>query len=226
MKIYIPILVAFLFVYQMNNLYSQETCKVLIPDLVGSYTGKCKNGLAHGKGIAEGKDRYEGKFKNGVPDGNGKYTWSTGDIYEGNWENGKKEGDGKLIFKVGGIDSVKIGIWKDDKFFRKIKPKPYTILKTEGITRNYIQRSSDGDKVLFAFMMDGVPNQGISDFSYTSNSGSSFNLGQKFGIENIIFPFKCRILYSTISPTGATRYRVEFEIEIVEPGLWEITLNN
>jgi hypothetical protein len=33
-------------------------CKVISPDISGSYTGDCKHGLAHGKGIAQGKDRY------------------------------------------------------------------------------------------------------------------------------------------------------------------------
>ena len=39
---------------------AQETCKVLKPEISGSYLGDCKKGLANGKGIARGTDGYEG----------------------------------------------------------------------------------------------------------------------------------------------------------------------
>ncbi|MGC9375584.1 MAG: hypothetical protein ACP5DQ_11160 [Bacteroidales bacterium] len=34
-------------------------------------------------------DKYEGKFKNGLPHGSGKYTWSNGDNYDGQFKKGK-----------------------------------------------------------------------------------------------------------------------------------------
>ena len=45
------------------HVYAQQTdCKVTMPKLSGTYTGGCKKGLAQGKGIAQGVDRYEGQF--------------------------------------------------------------------------------------------------------------------------------------------------------------------
>ena len=41
-----------------------QPCKVIPDSLQGSYSGKCKDGLAHGKGIARGVDFYKGEFKN------------------------------------------------------------------------------------------------------------------------------------------------------------------
>ena len=37
-------------------------CTVNKASISGFYTGECKKGLAHGMGIAQGTDRYEGHF--------------------------------------------------------------------------------------------------------------------------------------------------------------------
>lgn len=208
------------------NLYSQESCKVLKQEIADKYIGKCKNGLAHGKGIAEGKDKYEGKFKFGLPNGYGKYTWSNGEIYEGSWNNGKKEGDGKLFYKVNGVDSVKIGIWKNDLFFKKITPDPYSVIRESGITRYTIRRIGDGSKLMFMFYQDGRTNHRVNNLSINTNSGSSLTTGQRVGVENVIFPLKCKVTYSTPNSTGAVSLYILFEIEIKEPGDWEIAINN
>ena len=92
------ILPIFLFL-NFNSSFSQEACKVLKPEIADKYEGGCKNGLANGKGIAEGADKYVGRFKNGLPNGTGKYTWSTGEVYDGGWNEGKKEGNGKFFYK-------------------------------------------------------------------------------------------------------------------------------
>ena len=67
-------------------------CKVLITGISGKYSGGCRKGLAHGKGTAQGMDTYAGKFKRGLPDGTGIYTWADGSYYEGQWKAGKREG--------------------------------------------------------------------------------------------------------------------------------------
>ena len=68
--------------------YSQVgDCKVLKPEIAGIYSGDCKKGLANGKGIAEGIDKYEGKFKDGLPHGNGTYQYANGEIYQGDFKN-------------------------------------------------------------------------------------------------------------------------------------------
>ena len=57
--------------------------KVLLNEISGSYKGGCRDGLAEGKGNAEGEDRYSGEFKAGLPDGKGKYTYKNGNVYNG-----------------------------------------------------------------------------------------------------------------------------------------------
>jgi hypothetical protein len=67
----------------------QTDCKVSLNDLYGHYKGECKNGKAHGKGEAIGNDKYEGQFANGLPNGQGTYTWLDGASYTGQFQNGK-----------------------------------------------------------------------------------------------------------------------------------------
>lgn len=85
------------------------------------YEGSCLKGLSDGLGVVRfangdelrgqfkqgqligGKaeihyangDRYTGGIKNGLPDGEGIYTWRNGDTYKGPFENGKKDGAGQ-----------------------------------------------------------------------------------------------------------------------------------
>jgi hypothetical protein len=69
-------------------------CKVLDPELQGSYSGGCKDGLAEGHGKASGIARYEGEFRAGRKQGKGVKTWPSGDRYEGDFVADRKEGKG------------------------------------------------------------------------------------------------------------------------------------
>ena len=100
-----------------GQLFSQESgCKVLLPSISGTYTGKCKNGLAHGKGIAQGTDRYEGRFYKGYPQGPGTYTWKDGSYYKGQWSEGLMQGKGMMVYKTADGDSVVNGYWQEGKY--------------------------------------------------------------------------------------------------------------
>lgn len=98
MKINISVLIIMFFL-AIGLRAQQNDCKVLLESISGTYEGKCKNGLAHGKGIAQGTDRYEGTFVKGLPSGRGVYKWADGSFYDGEWKDGKKEGKGKLVKK-------------------------------------------------------------------------------------------------------------------------------
>jgi len=123
--------------------YSQN-CEVDRESLKGAYTGDCKKNKAHGKGKAVGTDTYEGEFKNGIPDGQGTYTWSNKNVFEGKYVKGLRDGKGTMTFKKEGRqDSVVEGYWKKDSYIGKHE-KPYEIIsKTGSITKVEVEYSSD-----------------------------------------------------------------------------------
>jgi hypothetical protein len=123
--------------------YSQ-TCEVDKESLKGTYNGDCKKNKAHGKGKAVGVDTYEGEFKNGIPDGEGTYTWSNKNVFEGKYLKGLREGKGKMTIKrEGAQDSVIEGFWKKDAYIGK-NEKPYIVHSKTGSVRNVeIQYTSD-----------------------------------------------------------------------------------
>ncbi|HEX6168191.1 MAG TPA: hypothetical protein VFZ33_00765 [Chitinophagaceae bacterium] len=115
--------------------YSQ-TCEVDKESLKGTYTGDCKKNKAHGKGKAVGIDIYEGEFKNGVPDGQGTYTWANKNTFEGKFIKGLREGKGKMTMKIAGAqDSVVEGFWKKDAYIGK-NEKPWIVHSKTGSVRD------------------------------------------------------------------------------------------
>jgi hypothetical protein len=56
---------------------------------------------------------YEGYFVDGLYSGQGKYSFSNGDIYTGSFLNGKKHGKGTYYDKSSGV--TKTGTWVNDK---------------------------------------------------------------------------------------------------------------
>jgi hypothetical protein len=48
-------------------------------------------------------NKYEGEFKNGLPDGKGKYSFADGEIYSGEWSKGMPHGLGQYKFRDGRI---------------------------------------------------------------------------------------------------------------------------
>jgi hypothetical protein len=123
--------------------YSQ-TCEVDKESLKGTYTGDCKKNKAHGKGKAVGIDIYEGEFKNGIPDGQGTYTWSNKNVFEGKYIKGLREGKGKMIMKrEGAQDSVVEGFWKKDAYIGK-NEKPWIVHNKTGSVRTVeVEYTSD-----------------------------------------------------------------------------------
>lgn len=207
-------------------LSAQENCKVLKEEISGKYEGNCKNGLAHGNGLAIGKDIYHGKFKKGLPHGYGTYTWLTGEKYVGYFKEGKRNGKGNYSFSNHGKDSTYNGMWKNDSLTKIILPPKYKIEKNINVTRYSIQRMSTGNRVLFLFLQNGVANTTITNFHLISTKGTNTSLGEKQGFENIQFPVTCKVTYLTLSSSRVATLRVEFEVTINEPGDWVITLHN
>ncbi len=85
-------------VEKINNvekaIEKQET-KVVTESCI---SGNCKNGtgsMQYQTGI------YEGTWQNGLRNGQGKYTWTNGDVYQGTWLNDNRHGYGEYVWHDG-----------------------------------------------------------------------------------------------------------------------------
>ena len=87
----------FLFAFASHFAMAAE-CKVVDPELQGQYEGGCKNGLAHGHGVARGTAQYEGEFRKGLKHGKGVKSWSWGDRYEGGFVEDRRQGRGMYVW--------------------------------------------------------------------------------------------------------------------------------
>ena len=84
----------------------------------GMYEGKFRNGIFNGQGtytFLDGKN-YVGEFRNGKFNGQGTYIYGIGKLkgekYEGEWKNGKRTGQGTYTWSNG---DKYVGEYKDEK---------------------------------------------------------------------------------------------------------------
>jgi hypothetical protein len=208
-------------------LFSQENCSVLVKELEGSYAGDCKKGMAHGMGQAQGIDSYKGRFSKGLPHGTGTYTWSDGRIYEGEWSKGLRDGEGTMTYPIEGKDSVSAGLWKDDIYKGKIVVPAYKVTRTSGVARSSITKSSDvGSGFRLGITLAGRSNSDLEDFSMVCGSGSEYQSGSYYGIQDAAVPYSVMIRYRTWNNLHSTQHDVVFEFTINEPGSFEVSLSH
>jgi hypothetical protein len=201
----------------------QEGCKVLLPGISGAYVGECKKGLAHGKGLAQGTDRYEGHFSKGLPEGKGVYKWADGSWYDGEWKGGMRNGHGKFVRG----DSIAEGFWKADSYQGKKPVAPYKIQANRNVQRWTITKSVELDTgVRIKLMIGGQENSEVEDFTLAYSSGNEFKNVGTYGIEHASVPLDVTIRYTTWNQLHSAQYDVLFEVTITEPGTWNITLVN
>lgn len=225
MKISKSLFVALVLSISTLCVYAQEGCKVLNENLQSNYEGKCKDHLANGKGTARGIDTYTGLFKKGYPHGKGIYKWSTGEYYDGEWSQGKREGIGEYHYTINTKEAIQSGIWKSDQYVGPV-PVPPNIKISQNISDVKINKTGEGEEVLIKIMMAGSNNTSITDLTLNSNSGTEFRYGSYMGYKSIVFPFTCKLTYSTPNTLRTAQYNCILEFEIAEPGRWEVKLQN
>lgn len=94
-----------------NWVTSRQGCKVWSstpqPNETVSWTGPCRNKLAHGKGtliwFLDGRpsETYEGQLQGGHYEGQGLQTWPTGARYEGAYRKDRAHGRGVYRTETG-----------------------------------------------------------------------------------------------------------------------------
>jgi hypothetical protein len=218
------LLLVFLYFISIQ-LFSQDDCKVLVPEIAGQYIGNCKKGLAHGKGLAIGLDRYEGDFKKGFPDGKGTYVWSNGEVYTGEWQKGKRQGFGERTYFNEEDTLLMSGMWDNNEYMGPVPEKP-KVLTSDGIERYAFQRQGDGNQITINFFINGSNNISLEDLSVIQSSGTLFRSGGTIGIESISFPLSCKISYYSWNKMHTSRVFSRFEFQITQTGRWVLNIHN
>jgi len=201
-------------------------CKVLMPAISGTYTGDCKNGLAHGKGISAGTDRYEGEFNRGLPNGDGIYEYNGGPVYKGEWSKGLKHGRGEITYHTLRGDSVIKGFWRADDYIGRENLPSYDIVRKDNLLSVNISKEGSGNTIVIRYLMKGQINSKVRGLSMVYSSGTTFKTGTYEGLQDVRFPLELKITYNTNNPISRSSFDVVFECIINEAGKWEITLNN
>ena len=211
--------------------YSQN-CEVDKESIKGTYTGDCKKNKAHGKGKAVGADTYEGEFKNGIPDGEGTYTWSNKNVFQGKFLKGLREGKGKMIFKrEGAQDSVVEGFWKKDAYIGKYE-KPWMVHGKTGSVRDIeidysndplarvkivVTNTTGGAQTSSGFIMPRhkVDNVQVLKGHYERLTSLEAHLkSTETTLIEVIFPFRIKLNIG----------REEVEIEFFEQGSYTVNI--
>jgi hypothetical protein len=220
--IFMLIFFSFLSVY---GLWAQAECKVLVQALNEEYEGKCKKGLAHGKGVARGIDTYEGNFRKGLPHGKGRYEWSTGEVYDGEWRNGMRDGEGVYVFKINERDTTIAGLWEEDRYIGP-KPEKPKIIQKFNVEKVSFYRQGEGDQVEMEFYLAGIVNSSLENLAIVGSSGSEFLAGRTVGLQNVQFPFECKVTYRTYNALMTVQKDCSLEFEISQPGRWQVRIYN
>lgn len=208
------------------TLIGQENCKVLKSTISATYKGECKNGLAHGQGIATGVDSYEGNFKKGYPEGKGIYSWADGSKYVGEWKGGMRHGTGTYTFHIEDRDSIQRGLWSYDEYAGEKFPAPGVAYST-GVDRyNFKKHNSGLNRVLVDIYQNGSRSKNITGFNMTSSSGTDLVVSQSVGFNNVEFPVTIKMFYNTQNKLNQMVYTVKFDFVIYEPGDWTVEIHN
>ena len=209
-----------------------QDCEVDMANIKGTYTGECKKGKAHGQGKSAGMDVYEGSFKSGLPDGQGTYTWSNGNVFAGKYLKGLREGKGIMTFKKEGTqDSVVEGFWKKDAYTGKYE-KPWQVHSKTGSVRSVdveftpdvvrrikiiITNTTGGAQTSSGFTMprytvDNV--QVLMGHFERMTSLESHLKSTETSLMEVIFPFRAKLNIA----------REEVEIEFFESGNYTVNI--
>jgi len=223
----IPLLVS-LFLFSTVYSFAQQqpsTCKVLLKEISGTYSGECNDSLANGKGTAKGEDSYVGTFKNGLPDGKGTYTYNNGNVYSGEWSNGLKSGKGKFKYSVNGKTTTLVGFWKDGEYAGPSKPADdYRITNISGIENYSIKRTESSENVVLISFEKVMRKYIPGDLDITITSGNKVLQNLSLAVFNYTCPFTCS-MHFVISTAGGNR-ECNFGFEIFKPGKYEVFISN
>jgi len=200
-----------------------DSCRVLIPEISGIYKGGCLNGLASGKGTAQGSDKYSGEFRNGKPEGKGTYTYANGNTFSGYWVNGLKNGKGKFIYSLNGQPTILSGYWKNDEYLGPKNPdETYQITNQTGIQHvTFNELKGEENKVLITFV-SAMQSYFPTGLQVSNSTGTLSQQNKDVTIVDFSCPLTCEIHF--IVPTSAGERECFLFFNILSPGTYSVTV--
>lgn len=231
------VIISILFFVLAINSYSQYDCKVLVDNLKGQYNGDCKRGLANGEGSAKGIDTYIGKFKKGLPNGFGVYTYENGSNFIGNFSKGLKDGYGlhNIITEAGDLVQD-YGLWmadslivpNDSKALFKVNLSKGIKIVDPKITRGV----STKNQVWINFQVDGVLDNSVTMGNAEISDGKKIDTRER-SLNTLVafdeikeFPVTIKLKYQIRKTDQPFMVDCQTEIILFTPGLWEININH
>ena len=219
-----------------------QSCIVSIDSLKGQYTGGCKHGKADGFGTAIGTDTYTGNFKNGYPDGEGKYTWKNGTWYDGSWKGGLFEGNGtfnKVDLAHPYSYIFVTGFWQACNYVGKYQ-KPYSVVSlTNGINEVSARKLRDTKAEITISVTSttaGASSLNIpvlpkpklvnielfeGRFMQQADNETS-RITNRYTFRNVTFPFYAIFTFETTGTNPLSLAREKIKVEISESSSWYI----
>lgn len=218
-----------LFIMQAFSIHeSTDECDVLLDRINESYAGECKKGLAHGDGLAIGRDRYEGEFKKGYPDGYGVCLYENKSKYEGYWSKGLIDGKGTMyLTSPDKKDSVLTGYWKRGNYIGEYD-KLHNVNFTQNVSKVKFKYVSDKkNRVEVRLQRGGNRISSVTYFDLTSATGASIRLVQYGGIfDDLEFPFEGKVRYTVPTILGGSQVTGRVEFQVLKPGHWVCTIES
>jgi hypothetical protein len=219
------ILSVFVCALYINGLCQNLDGPVLKKELVGKYTGGLKNRIAQGKGTAIGLDTYTGNFRKGLPNGEGTYKDSEGNIFKGSFVNGKKQGKGELILSGLVKDMILKGYWESDKYIGNNIDAQYEISNKTGSVTPRIFSVGAGNKVELT-IIDPVTDEYITGYIALKGEASLRTTFGMYYYEDATFPLEFDIRYDCNNKIGTSTTANTIRIKINKPGYWVVILKN
>ncbi|MBO6795365.1 MAG: hypothetical protein JJ895_15770 [Balneolaceae bacterium] len=212
-----------------------KECEVLLPSIAEDYEGYCKNGLAHGEGVAVGLHTYEGDFVAGYPHGEGVYTWHSERKYTGNWRQGQQYSFGTLEYVENGAQETLSGFWYEGELeVISDDHRPHRIINQRGVVSTSIRRQGSDytGKIFLRFRRNGENVQNvITELNISHSSGTmpnqpGSNSTLEYTIENPSYPLELFVSYKIPNLMNTSLIDNRVQLIIKEPGQYVVDFNN
>ncbi|MCK5538116.1 MAG: hypothetical protein KAI79_14920 [Bacteroidales bacterium] len=223
MKIANGLIIIFLLI--STGIFAQNK-EVLLEKLQGTYVGKLKKGLAHGKGEAKGIDSYKGTFRHGYPQGRGVYTWPNGDFYKGKMQKGVMHGEGVLTVKINGKDTSFVGIFEHGKYKGPKPLKDLKIVKIINCSSVSSSKIGEATNTVYIYIVRDLKPAPYNNINVFVNSGSYTITDAFIVVENFDTPLLISVEYDLPNYLNARTIDVYTEFIMQNPGKYKVTIKN